>query len=69
VNYRIIVEFQEISFNAGAVLFMSTSSLGFVIIPPSNWIIREGYAGGNLLRVSSSCAVGYQYNHPTNPTA
>jgi hypothetical protein len=69
VNYRIIVEYQEITMNAGAILFIQTTSLGFVAIPSSNWIIREGYAGGNLLRVSSSCAVGYQYNHPTNPTA
>jgi hypothetical protein len=55
--------------SAAIHFYMQTSSLGTVIIPTSNWFIKEGYAGENLLRVTSSCAVGYQLNHPTNPTS
>jgi hypothetical protein len=69
VKYRVTVDYQEFIDPAFIHISMQTSSLGTVIIPTSNWFKRESYAGGILLRVTSSCAVGYQYNHSTNPTA
>jgi hypothetical protein len=69
VKYSVTVHYREFEGFAKIHLLMQTSNLGTVIIPTSNLFKRESYAGGNLLRVISSCAVGYQPNHPINPTA